>query len=131
VLPDGRVKIGSQQTTGVLKGDKRTYQMDPANSDEALHEVALDIGEGADGVMVKPAGAYLDIICRVKETFAQPTYAFQVSGEYAMIAAAAANGWIDGDRAALESLMSIKRAGADAIITYFAPRAARMLNASS
>lgn len=120
-----RDAIGS---SGVLHGDKRTYQMDPANSDEALHEVAMDISEGADSVMVKPAGAYLDIIRRVKDTFAVPTFAFQVSGEYAMIAAAEQNGWIDGDRAVIESLTSIKRAGANGIITYFAPRAVALLN---
>ncbi len=121
-----RDAIGS---SGVLKGDKRTYQMDPANTDEALREVAMDIAEGADSVMVKPAGAYLDIIHRVKAAFAMPTFAFQVSGEYAMIMAAAQNGWIDGDRAVLESLLSIRRAGADGVITYFAPRAARLLGA--
>lgn len=121
-----RDAIGS---TGVLKGDKRTYQMDPANADEALREVAMDIAEGADSVMVKPAGAYLDIIRRVKDAFRMPTFAFQVSGEYAMIMAAAQNGWIDGDRAALESLLSIRRAGADGVITYFAGRAARLLGA--
>ncbi len=122
-----RDAIGS---SGVLKGDKRTYQMDPANSDEALREVAMDIAEGADSVMVKPAGAYLDIIHRVKTEFRMPTFAFQVSGEYAMIMAAAQNGWIDGDRAVLESLTAIRRAGADGIITYFAPRAARLLAAN-
>ncbi|MGD9799941.1 MAG: porphobilinogen synthase [Parvularculaceae bacterium] len=121
-----RDAIGS---TGVLKGDKRTYQMDPANTDEALREVAMDIAEGADSVMVKPAGAYLDIIHRVKETFAMPTFAFQVSGEYAMIMAAAQNGWIDETRAILESLTAIRRAGADGVITYFAPKAARLLGA--
>lgn len=121
-----RDAIGS---TGVLKGDKRTYQMNPANSDEALREVAMDIAEGADSVMVKPAGAYLDIIRRVKDEFRMPTFAFQVSGEYAMIMAAAQNGWIDGDRAILESLLSIRRAGADGVITYFAARAARLLGA--
>ena len=120
-----RDAIGS---TGVLKGDKRTYQMDPANTDEALREVAMDIAEGADSVMVKPAGAYLDIIHRVKAAFGMPTFAFQVSGEYAMIMAAAQNGWIDGDRAILESLTAIRRAGADGVITYFAPKAARLLN---
>ncbi len=121
-----RDAIGS---SGVLKGEKRTYQMDPANSDEALREVAMDIAEGADSVMVKPAGAYLDIIRRVKDEFRMPTFAFQVSGEYSMIMAAAERGWIDGDRAVLESLMAIRRAGADGIITYFAPRAARLLRA--
>jgi len=121
-----RDAIGS---SGVLKGDKRTYQMDPANSDEALREVAMDIAEGADSVMVKPAGAYLDIIYRVKQAFAMPTFAFQVSGEYAMIMAAAQNGWIDEQKAILESLLAIRRAGADGIITYFAPKAARLLGA--
>ncbi|MEZ5921698.1 MAG: porphobilinogen synthase [Parvularculaceae bacterium] len=120
-----RDAIGS---SGVLKGDKRTYQMDPANSDEALREVAMDIAEGADSVMVKPAGAYLDIIRRVKDEFKMPTFAFQVSGEYAMIMAAAQNGWIDEERAILESLLSIRRAGADGVITYFAGRAAKLLN---
>jgi porphobilinogen synthase len=119
-----RDAIGS---SGVLKGDKRTYQMDPANSDEALREVAMDIAEGADSVMIKPAGAYLDIIAKVKEAFRMPTFAFQVSGEYAMIMAAAQNGWIDRDKAILESLLAIRRAGADGIITYFARDAARLL----
>jgi porphobilinogen synthase len=119
-----RHAIGS---SGVLKGDKRTYQMDPANTDEALREVAMDISEGADSVMVKPAGAYLDIIHRVKTTFAMPTFAFQVSGEYAMIMAAAQNGWIDGDKAKMEALTSIKRAGADGIICYYAAEAARRM----
>lgn len=119
-----RDAIGS---TGVLKGDKRTYQMDPGNSDEALREVAMDIAEGADSVMVKPAGAYLDIIHRVKAQFGMPTFAFQVSGEYAMIMAAAQNGWIDKDKAILESLTAIRRAGADGIITYFAAKAANLL----
>ncbi|MEO0400034.1 MAG: porphobilinogen synthase [Pseudomonadota bacterium] len=113
--------------SGVLKGDKRTYQMDPANTDEALREVAMDIAEGADSIMIKPAGAYLDIIHRVKSTFGVPTFAFQVSGECAMIRAAAANGWIDGDAVMMESLMAIKRAGADGVITYFARDAARRL----
>jgi len=119
-----RDAIGS---SGVLHGDKRTYQMAPANTEEALQEVALDIAEGADSIMIKPAGAYLDIIQLVKNTFAMPTFAFQVSGEYAMIAAAEQNGWIDGDRAIYESLTSIKRAGANGIITYFAPRVAELL----
>ena len=119
-----REAIGS---SGVLKGDKRTYQMDPANSDEALREVALDIAEGADSVMVKPAGAYLDIIHRVKEAFALPTFAFQVSGEYAMIKAAGQNGWIDEEKAILESLLAIKRAGANGIISYFALEASKLL----
>jgi porphobilinogen synthase len=114
-------------TNAVLIGDKRSYQMDPANSDEALREVAQDIEEGADIVMVKPGLPYLDIIFRVKETFGVPTFAYQVSGEYAMIMAAAKNGWIDGDKAMLESLIAFKRAGADAVLTYFAPRAAKKL----
>jgi porphobilinogen synthase len=111
-----------------LKGDKKTYQMDPANTDEALREVELDIAEGADMVMVKPGMPYLDIVARVKTAFALPTYVFQVSGEYAMIQAAAANGWIDGERAMLESLLAFKRAGADGVLTYFAPRAAKILH---
>ncbi|NWG90887.1 MAG: porphobilinogen synthase, partial [Parvularculaceae bacterium] len=121
-----RDAIGS---SGVLKGDKRSYQMDPANSDEALREAAMDIAEGADSIMVKPAGAYLDIIRRVKDEFRMPTFAFQVSGEYAMIMAAAERGFIDGDRAVIESLTAIRRAGADGVITYFAPRAAKLLGA--
>jgi porphobilinogen synthase len=121
-----RDAIGSAKT---LTGDKRTYQMDSANSDEALREVELDIAEGADMVMVKPGMPYLDIVRRVKETFGVPTYAYQVSGEYAMIAAAANNGWIDGDRAMMESLLGFKRAGADGILTYFAPKAAEKLKA--
>jgi len=119
-----RDAIGSAKA---LSGDKRTYQMDPANSDEALREVELDLAEGADMVMVKPGMPYLDIVRRVKETFAVPTFAYQVSGEYAMIAAAAANGWIDGERAMLESLLAFKRAGADGVLTYFAPQAAEKL----
>jgi porphobilinogen synthase len=107
--------------------DKKTYQMDPANGDEALREVALDLAEGADMVMVKPAGTSLDIIHRVKQSFGVPTFAYQVSGEYAMIQAAADNGWIDEKKAALESLLVIKRAGADCILTYFAPDVAREL----
>lgn len=114
-------------TSATLVGDKRTYQMDPANSDEALREVALDLDEGADMVMVKPGMPYLDIIRRVKDTFAVPTFAYQVSGEYAMIEAAARNRWLDGDRAMVESLVAFKRAGADGVLTYFAPRIARML----
>ena len=105
---------------GVLKGDKRTYQMDPANSDEALREVELDLEQGADMVMVKPGMPYLDIVRRVRDTFNVPTFAYQVSGEYAMIMAAAQNGWIDGDKAMIESLLAFKRAGADGILTYFA-----------
>jgi porphobilinogen synthase len=116
-----RDAIGS---ASVLTGDKKTYQMDPGNTDEALREVSLDISEGADMVMVKPGMPYLDIVQRVAEAFSMPTFAFQVSGEYAMIQAAAANGWIDGDRAMLESLTAFKRAGCAGIITYFAPRAA-------
>src|SRR3954470_10830638 len=108
-------------------GDKRTYQMDPANSDESIREVALDIAEGADFVMVKPGMPYLDIIHRVKETFGVPTFAYQVSGEYAMLCAAAQNGWLDREKCVLESLLSFKRAGADAILTYFALEAAKLL----
>jgi porphobilinogen synthase len=114
-------------TNATLIGDKRTYQMDPANSNEALREVAQDIAEGADIVMVKPGLPYLDILFRVKERFGMPTFAYQVSGEYAMIMAAAERGFIDGDKAMLESLISLKRAGADAILTYFAARAAKRL----
>jgi porphobilinogen synthase len=114
-------------TNATLIGDKRTYQMDPANSDEALREVALDLEEGADMVMVKPGLPYLDIVTRVKETFAVPTFAYQVSGEYAMIEAAARNGWLDGERAMMESLIAFKRAGADGVLTYFAPRVAERL----
>ena len=112
---------------GALKGDKKTYQMDPANSDEALREVALDIQEGADMVMVKPGMPYLDIVRRVKETFEVPTLAYQVSGEYAMIRAAGLNGWLDGEKAMMESLLGFKRAGADAVLTYFAVEAAKKL----
>ena len=119
-----RDAIGSAKT---LTGDKRTYQMDSANTDEALREVELDIAEGADMVMVKPGMPYLDVVRRVKDTFAMPTFVYQVSGEYAMIAAAANNGWIDGDRAMMESLLGFKRAGADGILTYFAPKAAEKL----
>jgi porphobilinogen synthase len=119
-----RDAIGSAKT---LTGDKRTYQMDSANSDEALREVELDLAEGADMVMVKPGMPYLDIIRRVKDNFAVPTFAYQVSGEYAMIMAAANNGWIDGDRAMMESLLGFKRAGADGVLTYFAPAAAEKL----
>lgn len=108
-------------------GDRRSHQMDPANTDEALREVAIDIEEGADIVMVKPAGPYLDIIRRVKDEFGMPTAAYQVSGEYAMIKAGAAKGWIDHDRVMMESLLGIKRAGADMILTYFAKEATRLL----
>ena len=113
--------------TGALKGDKKTYQMDPANSDEALRMIARDLGEGADMVMVKPGLPYLDICRRVQAELAVPTFAYQVSGEYAMIEAAAAQGWIDGERAMMESLLAFKRAGCNGILTYFAPRAARLL----
>ncbi len=113
---------------GALKGgDKKTYQMDPANSDEALREVAMDIAEGADAVMVKPGMPYLDILARVKETFGVPTWVYQVSGEYAMLKAAAGNGWLDNDRVVLESLLCFKRAGADVILTYSAVEAAKLL----
>jgi porphobilinogen synthase len=112
---------------GALKGDKKTYQMDPANSDEALREVALDLAEGADMVMVKPGMPYLDIVQRVKSRFGAPTFAYQVSGEYSMIMAAIRNGWLDGDRAVLEVLTGFKRAGADGVLTYFAPAAAKLL----
>lgn len=113
--------------SGALKGDKKTYQMDPGNSDEALRLVARDLAEGADMVMVKPGMPYLDICRRVKETFGVPTYAYQVSGEYAMIKHTGMNGWIDGELAMMESLMAFKRAGCDGILTYFAPEAARLL----
>ena len=113
--------------SGALRGDKKTYQMDPANSDEALRCVARDLSEGADMVMVKPGLPYLDICRRVKDSFGAPTFAYQVSGEYAMIRAAAQQGWIDGDRAMLESLIAFKRAGCDGVLTYFAPDVARML----
>jgi porphobilinogen synthase len=116
-------------TNATLIGDKRTYQMDPGNSDEAIAEVALDLEEGADMVMIKPGLPYLDIVARVKDQFRVPTFAYQVSGEYAMIMAAAQNGWVDGDKAMLESLMAFKRAGADGVLTYFAPRVAERLRA--
>jgi porphobilinogen synthase len=121
-----RDAVGSAKT---LTGDKRTYQMDSANSDEALREVELDIAEGADMVMVKPGMPYLDIVRRVKDTFGMPTFVYQVSGEYAMITAASHNGWIDGERAMMESLLAFKRAGANGILTYFAPQAAGKLKA--
>ena len=114
--------------SAALTGDKRTYQMDPANSDEALRLIERDLREGADMVMVKPGLPYLDICRRVKDVFGAPTYAYQVSGEYAMIQAAAQNGWIDGERVMMESLMAFKRAGCDSILSYFAPAAARHLN---
>ncbi len=119
-----RDAIGTKAT---LLGDKRTYQMDPGNGDEALREAELDIAEGADMLMVKPGLPYLDILFRVKEAFGMPTFAYQVSGEYSMIEGAARAGWIDGDRAMLESLLAFKRAGADGILTYFAARVAEML----
>jgi porphobilinogen synthase len=114
-------------TAATLKGDKRTYQMDPANGDEALREVERDVEEGADMVIVKPGLPYLDIVSRVKEAFGLPTFAYQVSGEYSMIRAAAEKGWIDDEKAMMESLMAFKRAGADGILTYFALAAARLL----
>jgi porphobilinogen synthase len=120
-----RDAVGS--AANLASGDKRTYQMDAANSDEALREVALDIAEGADMVMVKPGMPYLDVVRRVKETFHVPTFAYQVSGEYAMLAAAAQNGWLDRDKALVESLLAFKRAGADGVLTYFAVEAARLI----
>jgi porphobilinogen synthase len=123
-----RSAVGSAGALG--KGDKYTYQMDPANSDEALHEVGLDLAEGADMVMVKPGLPYLDVLYRVKRRFRRPTYAYQVSGEYAMVKAAAANGWIDERAVAMESLLAFKRAGADGVLTYFALDAARWLRES-
>jgi porphobilinogen synthase len=119
-----RDAVGS---SGALKDDKRTYQMNPANADEALREVALDIAEGADSVMVKPGMPYLDIIAKVKDNFSTPTFAYQVSGEYSMLCAAGDNGWLDLDDVMMESLMAFKRAGADGILTYFAPTAAKLL----
>jgi porphobilinogen synthase len=120
-----RDAVGSARNLG--KSDKKTYQMDPANSDEALREVALDIAEGADMVMVKPGLPYLDIVRRVKDEFHMPTFAYQVSGEYAMVKAAAANGWLDHDAVMMESLLAFKRAGADGVLSYFALDAARLL----
>ena len=122
-----RDAVGSAGNLG--KSDKNTYQMDPANSDEALREVALDIAEGADMVMVKPGLPYLDILRRVKDEFRMPTFAYQVSGEYAMLKAAAANGWLDHDAVMLETLLAFKRAGADGVLSYFALDAARLLKA--
>ena len=121
-----RDAVGSSST---LQGDKRTYQMDPANGDEALREVALDIAEGADMVMVKPGMPYLDIVRRVKDAFSMPTIAYQVSGEYSMLMAAAQNGWLDGDKVWMETLMAFKRAGADGILSYYALEAAKRLKA--
>jgi porphobilinogen synthase len=114
--------------SGALKGDKKTYQIDPANRLEALRCVERDLTEGADMVMVKPGMPYLDLCRDVKDAFGAPTYAYQVSGEYAMIEAAAANDWIDGEKVMMESLMSFRRAGCDGVLTYFAPRVARILN---
>ena len=114
--------------SSALVGDKKTYQMDPANSDEALRLIQRDLSEGADMVMIKPGMPYLDICRRVKDAFGAPTFAYQVSGEYAMIQAAARNGWVDGERVMLESLIAFKRAGCDGVLTYFAPAAARLLN---
>jgi porphobilinogen synthase len=123
-----RDAVGSSAT---LTGDKRTYQMDPANSDEALREVELDIAEGTDMVMVKPGLPYLDVLQRVKDAFGMPTFAYQVSGEYAMIAAAAGKGWLDGEKAMMESLIAFKRAGADGVLTYFAAKVAEKLKKSA
>jgi porphobilinogen synthase len=120
-----RDAVGSAGNLG--KGNKNTYQMDPANSDEALREVALDLAEGADMVMVKPGMPYLDIVRRVKDEFKVPTFAYQVSGEYAMIKAAAQHGWLDHDKAMMESMLAFKRAGADGVLTYFARDIARRL----
>lgn len=120
-----RDAVGSSGNLG--QGDKRTYQMDPANTDEAVREVALDLEEGADMVMVKPGMPYLDVVRRLSETFGVPTFAYQVSGEYAMLCAAAANGWLDQEAVMMESLLAFKRAGADGILTYFAMDAARAL----
>ena len=127
-----RDAVGSSMTLASTPGqrDKRSYQMDPANSDEAVREVALDLAEGADFIMVKPGMAYLDIVRRIAETFGVPTFAYQVSGEYTMLQAAAAAGWLDGDAVMMESLLAFKRAGASGILTYFAPRAAAVLNAA-
>ena len=124
-----RDAVGS--ATNLAGGDKRTYQMDPANSDEAIREVALDIAEGADMVMVKPGMPYLDIVRRVKDTFGVPTLAYQVSGEYAMLCAAAQNGWLDRDKSMLESLLAFKRAGADGILTLLRPRSGAAACAAS
>ncbi|MFM8333125.1 MAG: porphobilinogen synthase, partial [Candidatus Methylumidiphilus sp.] len=120
-----RDAVGSAANLG--RGDKFSYQMDPANADEALREVAIDLTEGADIVMVKPGMPYLDIVCRVKQRFGVPTFVYQVSGEYAMLKAAAQNGWLDEKKTVLESLLACKRAGADAILTYYALSAARWL----
>jgi len=114
--------------SGALKGDKKTYQQDPGNSDEAMRLIARDLSEGADMVMVKPGMPYLDICQRAKAMFGAPTFAYQVSGEYAMLAGAGERGWLDGEKVMLESLMCFKRAGCDGVLTYFAPAAARLLN---
>jgi porphobilinogen synthase len=119
-----RDAVGSNKT---LTGDKRSYQMDPANGDEGLREVAQDLAEGADMVMVKPGMPYLDMVRRVKDEFGVPTFAYQVSGEYAMLSGAAERGWLDRERVMMESLMGFKRAGASGILTYFAVEAARLL----
>jgi porphobilinogen synthase len=119
-----RDAVGSSKT---LTGDKRTYQMDPGNADEALREAELDIAEGADMIMVKPGMPYLDILWRIKEAFGMPTFAYQVSGEYSMIMAAVQNGWLEGDRAMIEALTAFKRAGADGVLTYFAPKVAEQI----
>jgi len=124
-----RDAVGSAANLG--KGDKNTYQMDPANSDEALREVGLDLAEGADMVMVKPGMPYLDIVRRVKDEFKAPTFAYQVSGEYAMIKAAAQNGWLDHDKVMMEAMLAFKRAGADGVLTYFALDIARLLKAKA
>ena len=121
-----RDAVGS--ASNLASGDKKTYQMNPANSDEAIHECALDLDEGADMIMVKPGMPYLDVVCRVKDELKAPTFAYQVSGEYAMICAAAEKGWLDSDQAVMESLLAFKRAGADGILTYFAVQAATILN---
>lgn len=123
-----RDAVGSAANLG--KGSKATYQMDPANIDEAVHEVALDLAEGADMVMVKPGMPYLDVVQRIKQEFRVPTFAYQVSGEYAMLKAAARNGWLDHDKAMMEALLCFKRAGADGVLTYFAREAARLLKQS-
>ncbi|HKX94576.1 MAG TPA: porphobilinogen synthase, partial [Methylibium sp.] len=122
-----RDAVGSAGNLG--KSNKKVYQMDPGNSDEALREVAMDLAEGADMVMVKPGMPYLDIVRRVKDEFRVPTFAYQVSGEYAMLKAAAANGWLDGEAVMMESLLAFKRAGADGVLSYFALDAARALKA--
>ena len=123
-----RDAVGSAANLG--KSNKKVYQMDPGNGDEALREVALDIAEGADMVMVKPGMPYLDILRRVKDAFRMPTFAYQVSGEYAMLKAAAQNGWLDHDAVMLEALLAFKRAGADGVLTYFALEASRLLRAT-